>query len=302
MEFELNMEPCLVALLEPSPPLLSLHRANHKDHESNLRIVLKFKKKLVHLEQPMPIIPDPATATSKQVDAYYEVFIQNYNMHSMGKTIVKLHAMLKLTGKGVPKKVATPVPKILLPPKRENPTKDSIYHHCKEAGHWRENYPGYLVEYMILVMVLIFVIPRSLRRSKKMKHEALNLYVGNGMCAVVEAIGSFGLVLSIGLIIVLDNCYYAPSITRGVVSFSRLVNNGYICTIMNNGIYVSKDDVFYFNAIPHDGIYEIDMHNLYPNVSSMYNVSNKRAKRALDSTYLWHCRIGHINKKRIEKL
>nr|GEY36387.1 retrotransposon protein, putative, Ty1-copia subclass [Tanacetum cinerariifolium] len=29
---------------------------------------------------------------------------------------------------------------------------------------------------------------------------------------------------------------------------------------------------------------------------------NKRTKSNLDSTYLWHCRLAHINKKRIEKL
>ncbi|GJZ34340.1 reverse transcriptase domain-containing protein [Tanacetum coccineum] len=31
-------------------------------------------------------------------------------------------------------------------------------------------------------------------------------------------------------------------------------------------------------------------------------LSNKRAKHNLDSTYLWHCRLAHISKKRIEKL
>ncbi|GKD16998.1 retrotransposon protein, putative, ty1-copia subclass [Tanacetum coccineum] len=60
--------------------------------------------------------------------------------------------------------------------------------------------------------------------------------------------------------------------------------------------------VIYFNDITCDGIYEIDMHDLVPNVSSIYNVSNKRAKRNLDSTYICHYRLGHINKKRIEKL
>ncbi|GJW92260.1 retrotransposon protein, putative, ty1-copia subclass [Tanacetum coccineum] len=29
---------------------------------------------------------------------------------------------------------------------------------------------------------------------------------------------------------------------------------------------------------------------------------NKRVKRNLDSTYLWHCRLAHINKKRIKQL
>ncbi|GJV21991.1 retrotransposon protein, putative, ty1-copia subclass [Tanacetum coccineum] len=38
------------------------------------------------------------------------------------------------------------------------------------------------------------------------------------------------------------------------------------------------------------------------NDSSMYAVSNKRAKLNLDSSLLWHCRLGHISKKRIKKL
>ncbi|GJW01537.1 retrotransposon protein, putative, ty1-copia subclass [Tanacetum coccineum] len=47
--------------------------------------------------------------------------------------------------------------------------------------------------------------------------------------------------------------------------------------------------------------FEIDLSDSYTNVSSMYVVSNKRAKLDLDSTLLWHCRLGHISKKRIEK-
>ncbi|GJU32228.1 hypothetical protein Tco_1175817 [Tanacetum coccineum] len=39
----------------------------------------------------------------------YDQFVQNYNMHSMGKSIVELHAMLKLHKKGIPKKTETPV-------------------------------------------------------------------------------------------------------------------------------------------------------------------------------------------------
>ncbi|GJY91399.1 retrotransposon protein, putative, ty1-copia subclass [Tanacetum coccineum] len=51
-----------------------------------------------------------------------------------------------------------------------------------------------------------------------------------------------------------------------------------------------------------DGIFEIDLSNSYANESSIYTVSNKRAKLDLDSALLWHCRLGHISKKRIEKL
>ncbi|GJX14100.1 retrotransposon protein, putative, ty1-copia subclass [Tanacetum coccineum] len=180
----------------------------------------------------------------------------------------------KVKDKGNNKLVYAPKAKIPPPPKKDNATKDSFCHHYKEG----------------------------LRESRKLKHGALSLYMGNGMRAAVEAIRSFDLILPSGLIIILDNCLFAPTVTMGVVSISRLLNNGYIHTFTNYGISVLKDNVFYFNAIPRDGIYEIDMHNLYPNVSSVYNVSNKRAKHALDSYYLWHCRLRHINKKRMNML
>ncbi|GJS07626.1 hypothetical protein Tco_0364422 [Tanacetum coccineum] len=123
-------------------------------------------------------------------------------MHSIGKTLAELHAMLKPHEKGIPKKAKTlvvlairkgkiqkdkkkpqgakgkakrknklayaPKTKIPPPPKRDNPAKDSICQHCKEVG---------------------------LRRSRKLKHKDLHLYTGNGMRAAVEAIRSFDLIL-----------------------------------------------------------------------------------------------------------
>ncbi|GJS78904.1 retrotransposon protein, putative, ty1-copia subclass [Tanacetum coccineum] len=126
--------------------------------------------------------------------------------------------------------------------------------------------------------------------------------MGNGVSAQVEAIRSYDLVLPNVLVICLDNCHYAPSITRGVVSVHRLVENRFVQCFTDFGILVSKNNVFYFNVIPSNGIYEIDMHDLVPNVNSIYNVSTKRAKHNLDSTYLWHIRLAHISKNRIKKL
>nr|GFA24580.1 retrotransposon protein, putative, Ty1-copia subclass [Tanacetum cinerariifolium] len=55
-------------------------------------------------------------------------------------------------------------------------------------------------------------------------------------------------------------------------------------------------------ALSLNGIFEIDLSNSLTNESFVYAVSNKRAKLDLDSALLWHCRLGHISKKRIEKL
>ncbi|GJR54858.1 retrotransposon protein, putative, ty1-copia subclass [Tanacetum coccineum] len=192
-------------------------------------------------------------------------------------------------------------PKIPPPPKREDPAKDSIYHECGETGQWKRNCPQYLAE-LLKKKKNTALRASGLRASRKLKPGALSLYVGNGQREAVEAIGVFYLCLPSGLEIVLNNCHYAPSITRGVISVSRLYEDGFINRFVNNTIQVSRNNMVYFSAIPRDGIFEIDLSNSYANESSIYTVSNKRAKLDLDSALLWHCRLRHISKKRIEKL
>nr|GEV78797.1 hypothetical protein [Tanacetum cinerariifolium] len=78
--------------------------------------------------------------------------------------------------------------------------------------------------------------------------------------------------------------------------------DGFVNRFMDNTIQVSRNNMVYFSAIPRDDIFEIDLSNSHTNESFIYVVSNKRAKLDLDSALLWHCRLGHISKKRIEKL
>nr|GEW12519.1 hypothetical protein [Tanacetum cinerariifolium] len=78
--------------------------------------------------------------------------------------------------------------------------------------------------------------------------------------------------------------------------------DGFINHFVNNTIQVSRNNMVYFSTIPRDSIFEIDLSNSYANKSSIYAVRNKRAKLDLDFALLWHCRLGRISKKRIEKL
>ncbi|GKC57262.1 zinc finger, CCHC-type containing protein [Tanacetum coccineum] len=144
-------------------------------------------------------------------------------------------------GNGKNKHAYAPKPKIPPPPKREDPTKDSICHECGETGHWKRNCPQYLAELLkkkknaasgvggscIFTIELntflnrswiydtgcgtnIYSTTQGLRASRKLKPWALSLYVGNGQREAVEAIGVFYLCLPSGLEIVLNNYHYAP--------------------------------------------------------------------------------------------
>ncbi|GJW19076.1 retrotransposon protein, putative, ty1-copia subclass [Tanacetum coccineum] len=211
-------------------------------------------------------------------------------------------------GKGKDKRY-TSKPKNPKPFAKERPTKDDVCHHCKEVGYYKRNYTAYLAELIKKKKQVdtasssgIFTIELFSFPTKSWVYDT---GCGTHICNTkhdlrgvrklkqVEAIRSDDLVLPNGLVIYLDNYHYAPTITRGVVSVSRLVNNDFTQCFTDYGISVSKNDVLYFNAISSNGIYEIIMINRVPNVNSIYTVSNKRAKHNLDSTYLW---------KRIENL
>ena len=96
---------------------------------------------------------------------------------------------------------------------------------------------------MIRAVVFIFAI---LCRGLELRRGQQYLHVGNGANAAVEAIGVFELVFPSGLVLFLNNCHYAPSIVRGVISFSHLLDLGFQHTINSNGISVSFNDVFLF--------------------------------------------------------
>nr|GEV13763.1 putative retrotransposon protein [Tanacetum cinerariifolium] len=208
----------------------------------------------------------------------YDGFVQNYNTHNMGKTVNELHAMLKLHEQTLPKSNAPAL----------NDIRAGKVQKASGAGG-----SG------IFVIELNTILNRSwiydtgcgthicnttqgLRASRKLKPRALSLYVGNGQRKAVEAIGAFYLCIHSGLKIVLNNCHYAPCITRGVIFVSRLYEDGFVNRFVDNAIQVSRNNVVYFCAIPRDGIFEIDLSNSLTNKSFVYAVSNKRAKLDLD--------------------
>nr|GEU55390.1 hypothetical protein [Tanacetum cinerariifolium] len=233
----------------------------------------------------------------KKAEISQVMMIKGGKIQKSNKKALKAKGKGKANGKGNDNQVYIPKPKNPKPAAKEHPTKDDTCHHCKEGkangkGNDKQVY-----------------IPKP----KNPKPAAKEHPTKDDTCHHCKEVGhwkrNYPVYLAellkkkkqVGSASSLDNCYYAPSIIRGV-SVHRLVENGFVQCFMDFGISVSKNNVCYFNAIPSNGIYEIDMHDLVPNANSIYNVSTKRAKHNLDSTYLWHCHLAHISKKRIEKL
>ncbi|GJU38432.1 hypothetical protein Tco_1191389 [Tanacetum coccineum] len=147
-----------------------------------------------------------------------------YAMPNELGTIAELHAMLKLHEKGILKKAETPTVLAIREGKIQNDKKKPRGAKGKDKG---KNKLSYAPKPKIPPPPKRYNLEKDsgLRERRKLKHGALSLYMGNGMCATVRAIGSFDLILPSGLIIVLDNCHFAPSIMYVVRSILKYLRN-----------------------------------------------------------------------------
>nr|KAJ0202556.1 hypothetical protein LSAT_V11C500232900 [Lactuca sativa] len=139
---------------------------------------------------------------------------------------------------------------------------------------------------------------QGFRKSKELKADETVLHVGNGAWVAVQEIGHFDLCLPSGLYLTFEYVFLVTSITRNIISFSRLRKFGYDFKFGDDNIHFFLKGIFYFEARPINGIYELNLDDISKN-KSHYNENTKRLKPDLNQTYLWHCRPGHINKKRI---
>nr|GEW76596.1 retrotransposon protein, putative, Ty1-copia subclass [Tanacetum cinerariifolium] len=239
-----------------------------------LTMDLEIQRNLAHLDA-YDMLQELKAMYSKQ--AKQELLQTNYNMHGMGKTVNELHAMLKLHEESLPKKDANPALHAIRAGRVQKNHKNKSHKAGKGKIGNASNNASFaskpktpLPPKKITLQRTPFATNVGLRGSKKLKPGALSLYVGDGHRTAVEAIRTFHLELPSGLVVVLNNCHYAPSFTRGVISVSCLFDDGFVNRFDdNNVISVSKNNLVYFKAIPRDGIYEIDMSCSNTNDSSI---------------------------------
>ncbi|GJT84462.1 retrotransposon protein, putative, ty1-copia subclass [Tanacetum coccineum] len=172
-------------------------------------------------------------------------------------------------GNGKNKHAYAPKPKIPPPPKREDPAKDSICHEYGETGHWKRNCPQYLAELL-----------------KKKKNATSGAGGGSGIF-VIE-LNTF---LNRSWIYDTGCGTHICNTTQGLRA-SRKLKPGALSLYVGNGQREAVEAIGNFDLSLPSGL----QMKFY-----IYCKATKRAKIYLDSALLWHC-LGHISKKRIEKL
>ncbi|KAL3613382.1 hypothetical protein CASFOL_042795 [Castilleja foliolosa] len=131
-----------------------------------------------------------------------------------------------------------------------------------------------------------------------------HIFVGDGKSVEVEAIGHFRLLLRTGFYLDLKDTFVVPSFRRNLVSISLLDKFGYLCSFGNNKFNLSLNSniVGTGSLSTFDNLYLLDTLASYNETLHLQSHGTKRKLNDENSANLWHKRLGHISKSRIERL
>jgi hypothetical protein len=140
---------------------------------------------------------------------------------------------------------------------------------------------------------------QGLSLTRRFTKGELDVCVGNGAKVAAIAVGTFHLSLPSGLVLELNNCYCIPALYKKIIYTSCLEEvDGYDIIIKNKCYSIYYNDIFYAHCPLVNGLYVLDLED-----KSVCNINMKRAQlNNLNPTFIWHCRLGHINAKHIKRL
>jgi hypothetical protein len=149
------------------------------------------------------------------------------------------------------------------------------------------------------LMIQICKLLQGLERTRRFARGELVVRVGNGAKVAVMAVGTYHLSLPSKLVLELNNCYCIPALSKNIISSSCLEEvDGYEIVIKNKRCSIYYNDILYAHCPLVNGLYILDLED-----KPVYNINAKRFRpNDLNPTFIWHCRLGHINEKHIQKL
>ncbi|GJS65663.1 putative RNA-directed DNA polymerase [Tanacetum coccineum] len=148
---------------------------------------------------------------------------------------------------------------------------------------------------------------QGFRTIRRLERNQRTVKVGNGVDLNVEAIGTLSLILEGGFCLNLYGTLYVPSMTRNLISVSKLIIDDFIFTFGYNKVYISLNSRVVGNGCLEGNLFKLCLDNHFSESLLSFNVNenvnqNKRKQDSETSSKLWHQRLGHISRDRITRL
>ena len=125
--------------------------------------------------------------------------------------------------------------------------------------------------------------------------EGEKMFMGNSASAAVEGQGKVLLKMTSGKTLTLNDVLYVPEIRKNLVSGSLLNKHGFRMVFESDKVILSKSGMYVGKGYATDGLFKL-------NVMTIINKENKSFAYLLESSDVWHGRLGHVNYDTIRRL
>lgn len=126
------------------------------------------------------------------------------------------------------------------------------------------------------------------------------VYMGNSATSDIKGHGTVYLKMTSGKIVKLQNVLYVPDIRRNLISGTLLSVHGFKMVFESQKIILSKNGVHVGKGYVKEGMWKMNVMAVKPNVNM--NKTSTSSVYMLESSNLWHGRLGHVNYNTIRRL
>ena len=117
--------------------------------------------------------------------------------------------------------------------------------------------------------------------------------MGNSSSSKVEGRGKVILKMTSGKELTLNEVLHVPYIRKNLVSGSLLSKNGFKLVFVSDKFVLTKNKMFVGKGYLNDGLFKMNVMTVVP--KSINNNKVDSSAYSLESSNIWHGRLGHVN-------
>ena len=122
--------------------------------------------------------------------------------------------------------------------------------------------------------------------------------MGNSSTSKVEGVGKIALKMTSGKIVTLINVLHVPDVRKNLVTGSLLSKNGFKLVFVSDKFVLSKNEMYVGKGYLSDGLFKLNVMTIV----TKDDLNKVASSYVLESSNIWHARIGHVNYKSIKRL
>ena len=127
------------------------------------------------------------------------------------------------------------------------------------------------------------------------------LFMGNSSSSKVEGQGKVVLKMTSGKELTLNDVLHVPDIRKNLVSGSLLSKKGFKLVFVSDNFILTKNGMYVGKGYMSNGLFKMNVMTVVPPINNI-NKNSTSSAYMLESSNVWHGRLGHVNYDTLRRL